>query len=404
MATTLRLQTREARGRLAAREEPYWLELRRGLAIGYRRGSDSGSWLSREYRGGRYIKRRLGLADDAAAADGATVLSWNQAQTVALGAERPTVTRPGKYTVQQAWEDYSATRRRGPPNASERGTWARYVLPKLGERPIAELATAELETWLREQAKPDAGRRRRGAENDPKERERRARYTANRRWNLLRAVLNTAFRLKPDRVPSDAAWRRVQPFQGVDLPRTRHLSAAEARRLIDALEPSLQPLARGSLLTALRLGELEALRAADVTGDAVHVRHSKSGKPRSVPLNPEGKALFAELVQGKTTDAVLFAPVSRVAVSRAMRTAGKAAGIDPPATFHDLRRSYGSLLINAGVSGDHIQTLLGHADQRMTRRHYAHLLDKTLQKSVRKLPALLGAPPPKKQRRVKVKK
>jgi len=380
MATTLRLQTREARGRLAAREEPYWLELRRGLAIGYRRGSDSGSWLSREYRGGRYIKRRLGLADDAAAADGATVLSWNQAQTVALGAERPTVTRPGKYTVQQAWEDYSATRRRGPPNASERGT------------------------WVREQAKPDAGRRRRGAENDPKERERRARYTANRRWNLLRAVLNTAFRLKPDRVPSDAAWRRVQPFQGVDLPRTRHLSAAEARRLIDALEPSLQPLARGSLLTGLRLGELEALRAADVTGDAVHVRHSKSGKPRSVPLNPEGKALFAELVQGKTTDAVLFAPVSRVAVSRAMRTAGKAAGIDPPATFHDLRRSYGSLLINAGVSGDHIQTLLGHADQRMTRRHYAHLLDKTLQKSVRKLPALLGAAPPKKQRRVKVKK
>ena len=68
----------------------------------------------------------------------------------------------------------------------------------------------------------------------------------------------------------------------------------------------------------------------------------------------------------------------RVAISRAMKAACKAAEIAPPVVFHDLRRSYGSLLINAGAAVESIQGLLGHADTRMTKRAYAHLLDETL--------------------------
>jgi integrase len=70
-----------------------------------------------------------------------------------------------------------------------------------------------------------------------------------------------------------------------------------------------------------------------------------------------------------------------------MRAACAAAKIEPPAVFHDLRRSYGSLLLNSGASADAIQELLGHADLRMTRRAYAHIADKTLQKAVKKLPS-----------------
>jgi integrase len=50
---------------------------------------------------------------------------------------------------------------------------------------------------------------------------------------------------------------------------------------------------------------------------------------------------------------------------RLMRQASTAAKLSPPATFHDLRRSYGSLLINAGASGEVIQKLLGDSDVRM---------------------------------------
>ena len=71
-----------------------------------------------------------------------------------------------------------------------------------------------------------------------------------------------------------------------------------------------------------------------------------------------------------------------------MRAANRAAKINPPARFHDLCRSYGSLLINAGASGEVIQKLLGHSDMRMTLRVYAHLLDTRIAEQVRaKLPS-----------------
>lgn len=61
-----------------------------------------------------------------------------------------------------------------------------------------------------------------------------------------------------------------------------------------------------------------------------------------------------------------------------------AAKIRPAATFHDLRRSYASLLINRGTDAEVIRELLGHADLRMTIRAYAHLLNRTVAKVVKK--------------------
>jgi site-specific recombinase XerD len=80
-------------------------------------------------------------------------------------------------------------------------------------------------------------------------------------------------------------------------------------------------------------------------------------------------------------------------VSRQMRAACQAAGIFPPAVFHDLRRTYGSLLINNHVSADAIQDLLGHADVRMTRRAYAHLASATLAAAVCNLPSFADPAP-----------
>ena len=81
---------------------------------------------------------------------------------------------------------------------------------------------------------------------------------------------------------------------------------------------------------------------------------------------------------------LLFEPVSRINVSWGIQAACTATKIAPVATFHDLRRSYGSLLLNSGAPADAIQELLGHVDLRMTRRTYAHMLDKTLRKAVTK--------------------
>jgi hypothetical protein len=86
-----KIQTRAARSRLPQRRKPHWLCLRPGqLHLGYvRRNAEAGHWAIRRYNGGGTYKiaRLPGVADDFEAANGATVLSFIQAQDLAL---RPT--------------------------------------------------------------------------------------------------------------------------------------------------------------------------------------------------------------------------------------------------------------------------------------------------------------------------
>jgi integrase len=378
-----------------SRDKPYFHELRRGLAIGYRKGTDGGSWLLREFnpkagkdgRGG-YVQRRLGVADDELPADGASVLSWQEATNVALGRERPTVTKPRKLTLSEAAEAYFDTRTTTTPH--DKFTWKTFIsTTKLASMSVSEITTGDLERWLASQV----------PQTEDRDKRRAAQATANRRWSVLRAILNSAFRKDPARIPSDGAWRRVRPFAKADRPRTRTLTTEECKRLLGKLEGPLYAMAQGALYTGLRLGEIEALQAGDVGPGSVHVRNSKSGKPRTVPLDEEGAEFFAGLVKDKAREDLVFDRTTRMTVSRAMKLACVAAGISPPAVFHDLRRSYGSLLLNEGVATDAIQDLLGHADPRMTRRAYAHVSEATLVKAVRKLPSFKASSPKKRARR-----
>jgi integrase len=129
------------------------------------------------------------------------------------------------------------------------------------------------------------------------------------------------------------------------------------------------------------------LTVADVGERSVLVQNSKAGTARSMPLNAEGASFFAELIAGKAPMQCLFLQADGTAftnmvVSRAMRTACAAAKISPPVSFRRLRTAFGSLLINADTPLAAISKLLGHADQRMTLRTYAHLLQPRLQQSV----------------------
>jgi integrase len=386
-----RLQTREARRKLAPQLEPYWHEIRRGMAIGYYRGARGGVWWLREVRDGKRVKRRIAVADDELDADGKDVLSWDQAIKVAIGEERPTVVVLPPYTVKQAIEDYFEHRRAKSPSGSVATDQAKIdatIDAKMAGRDVNDLTAGELLRW-RDGLVPGTTDR---------DRKRRGQATANRTWTILRATLNLAHTSGHAR--SRDAWGKVKPFANVDQPRVRSLSAVEAKRALNAMPVRFRRLARGALYTGLRLGELIELRAADVEGERVRVRNSKSGKGRTVPLSAEGMQFFDEQTAGLEGDAHVFTrpngtPWQRIDASRHMAAASKAAALKPAATFHDLRRSYASLLINAGTDAEIIQELLGHADLRMTRRAYAHLLDKTIAKAVRKHLPSFGLEPSK---------
>src|ERR1039458_10061098 len=87
LARDSRLETREARSRLAQRHEQYWRLIQSGLSLGYRRGPRGGIWYVRFLdESGNYHKKQLAKADDYQDANGVDVLDFGSAQRRAIEA------------------------------------------------------------------------------------------------------------------------------------------------------------------------------------------------------------------------------------------------------------------------------------------------------------------------------
>ncbi len=114
---------------------------------------------------------------------------------------------------------------------------------------------------------------------------------------------------------------------------------------------------------------------------------TKGGRPRHVHLTDKGLAFFKETCRKKKSDDHLFtnergAPFGPSHQVRPMRQTCERAGVDP-AGFHILRHTYGSTLVMAGVPMAVIAEALGHADERIMRKHYAHLCPSYVRDTVR---------------------
>ena len=225
------------------------------------------------------------------------------------------------------------------------------------------MTAAKLRRWLEDVAtapprlrsRKDAVPRHREIDDDDAEQRRKRRATANRMLTILKAALNRAWR--EGKIPSDDAWRRVEPFEQADAARVHYLSMDECRRLIDAAEGEFQNLVQAALLTGCRFGELAALHVRDFNPDAgtLHIRTSKSGKGRHVVLHEEGIEFFRGLTIGRAGIELLLRkadgnPWGKSNQTRSMAEACAQAKIEPPANFHALRHTYASHVVMAGAS------------------------------------------------------
>jgi len=68
---------------------------------------------------------------------------------------------------------------------------------------------------------------------------------------------------------------------------------------------------------------------------------------------------------------------------RPLDDASKLAKISPTVNFHILRHTHGSHLAMSGVPMGVIAAQLGHADTRMTEKHYAHLAPSYVAQTIR---------------------
>jgi integrase len=397
MARTVRdakLDSRAARLRLRIRPEPYWRTVEKGMALGYRRRANGGTWLARRWTSGGYIEHKIATTDDLQDADGVAVLDFGQGQRAArewwraeLRREEGHDIRSDPYTVRDAIADYlkEFEGRGGKSVYHARRASETHILPALGGVLVSKLTARRIEEWHRGlAAKPALARSRPGRKPNHRKADkttdgvRKRRATANRILTVLKAALNHAW--KAGHVASDDAWRRVKPFKAVDTARVRYLSEAECVRLVNACEPAFRNLVRGALLTGCRYSELTGMHVADFNADAgvVTVRESKAGKPRHVVLTDEGQHLFATLMAGKLGTDPVFVRADgglwrRSHQLRRMEEVSERAKIKPAISFHVLRHSYGSTLAMKGVPMGVIAEQLGHADTRMTEKHYAHL-------------------------------
>jgi integrase len=156
----------------------------------------------------------------------------------------------------------------------------------------------------------------------------------------------------------------------------------------------LTPLVTVALHTGLRRGELFGLRWQDVdlTRAMLTVRGygAKSGQTRHIPLNTTAVDTLKTWRSGRSKPAVDAPLVFPGADDGALEDIKKAwAGLMKAAAltdfrFHDLRHTFASKLVMAGVDLNTVRELLGHSDIKMTLR-YAHLAPEAKAAAVAKL-------------------
>jgi len=138
-----------------------------------------------------------------------------------------------------------------------------------------------------------------------------------------------------------------------------------------------------ALVVGLRKGDIEALKRSDFDFQRRHVvaRARKTGKSLTWPIPqlviPELQRYF-ETLNGEQR---LFTDYF---TSKKWNRTRTKAGL-PKLKFHDLRKTYASSLIQAGVSTSIVQTLLQHSTPNLTHSLYVNV-DPVLRQAVDKLP------------------
>lgn len=422
-----KLDTRSARLRLPCQKEPYWSPLAPGEALGYYRPKQggAGTWSARLYDPvtKKMARKGIGTADDYTDGDNRDVFSYAQAQAKARewfeearADFRGEPIRRGPFTVKDAWDAYAEdAERRGMKSLPQTtATVKAHILPAFGSIEVTDLTQYRLEKWhqklseapARRRTKKDAEEHAHGEEPITPEVKRARRASANRVLGVLKAMLSFAKRRRLTKA-SGEAWREVAPFRGTVAARQRFLNSDEAQRLVNACEPEFRLLVQGALLTGARFGELTRLVVSDFNADSktIFLELTKNSKPRYVYLTEEGLTFFRGLTAGKRGDQPLFLrdsytnrnrnsdkvlrPWRKSEASRPMADGCEAAGLEP-LTFHELRHTYASGLVNRGVPLAYVAAQLGHTDTRMVEKHYGHISRSALAEAIDKLAPTWG--------------
>jgi integrase len=196
--------------------------------------------------------------------------------------------------------------------------------------------------------------------------------TVNRELALLKRMFNLAIDwdlfLDLNRV------RRVKFFQELNIGR-RVLSPDEEEKLVQNAAPFLQGLIQFALNTGLRVGELFVLPwfSVDLEEGILNVFAPKTQKTRAVPINSVARKILEAWALNRKNEFVFYNHETGkpfVDLKAGFALACKKAGITG-VTWHSLRHTFASRLLNRGADIVTVQQLLGHSTVTVTMR-YTH--------------------------------
>ncbi len=184
--------------------------------------------------------------------------------------------------------------------------------------------------------------------------------TINRTIGALKTALALAW--DAGRTPENygARIRRLPERNARDMT----LTMAQVKRLADCASEQVGAAIWIALLTGCRRGEILGIRPEDVGPDSIAVRAggTKTLRARTIPIVPPLRQ-YLPMIPLK---------INAEGLKSGFRHARERAEM-PWVTFHDLRRSCATLMVEAGVDLYVVSRLLGHSSVAVTQSRYGHM-------------------------------
>lgn len=146
--------------------------------------------------------------------------------------------------------------------------------------------------------------------------------------------------------------------QGVE--RDRRLQEGELIRLLRASHKPLRALIIWAVESAMRRGEISAMRPEHREGLALRIPETKTDKARTIPMMRHMVRVWGSMPFGMKPDSITHAFT---------RACDKAGIVD--LRFHDLRHEATSRLFEKGLSIQEVASITGHSDWKSLKR-YTH--------------------------------
>lgn len=195
--------------------------------------------------------------------------------------------------------------------------------------------------------------------------------TLNRRLAVLKGTAKWAWKIK-HWTPENLSPYVVMLDKKLERVRRRAIDQRTAQKLLKKA-PDFETKAYMALglYGLMRTGEIMRTQPADI-GRGLTLPETKGGVPRVVPIISQLRP-YLKAIPFKRHPRTLYA---------GFEAARDAAGI-VDLVHHDLRRSGATILLNEGVSLEIVAHILGDSLE-VARKHYAHVLNRTAEKAMRR--------------------